>query len=186
MEPSPETLIEIGRLCGAWSYLESLAEETIWGILGADERLGPVITGRLDLRARFDLILQHAPKKHLPADVQDLRNISKLIVDATRDRNIIIHGLITAEMLATEPRSPGSIVAEDLLTPHNLTKIPCWTIFKGADAGKSFPISSKAVKIVGSNIQKIGERLRLFNNQFNYHVSTKPHDTVETNWPVPL
>lgn len=73
MEPSPETFKEIGVLCVAWSSLEKCAEATIWGLLVADEKLGTVITGRLDLRARFELILQHAPKKHSPADVQELR-----------------------------------------------------------------------------------------------------------------
>jgi hypothetical protein len=71
-EPSQQTFQEIGTLCSAWSVLEMYTEKTIWGLLDADEKLGTIITGRLDLRARFELIFQHAPKKHLPADVQEL------------------------------------------------------------------------------------------------------------------
>jgi hypothetical protein len=163
MEPSPETFKEIGALCASWSCLEKYAEATIWGLLEADQRLGTVITRRLDLRARFELILQHAPRKHLPADVQERRNINKLLVIATRDRNIIIHGLINARIVTNAPVVHGATVPGGLEGPHNFSKIPCWTIFKGADAGKSFPISSQAVETqrfnqaIESTIQRLGK-----------------------------
>lgn len=57
MEPSPQTFEEIGRLCVAWSYLEHVTEQTIWGVLELDDKLGPLITTRLDMRGRWDLIL---------------------------------------------------------------------------------------------------------------------------------
>jgi len=184
VEPSPETFKEIGVLCVAWSSLEKCAEATIWGLLVADEKLGTVITGRLDLRARFELILQHAPKKHSPSDVQELRDINKLLVVATRDRNIIIHGLAHAKIQANTPVIRGTVVPGGLDGPHKFSRTPCWTIFKGVDAGKSFPISSIAVEIVRKNIRSIGDRLLSFNNKFNYHDSSLPNDAIEINWPV--
>ena len=33
MEPSSNTFMEVGRLCSAWSYVEWLTEQTVWGIL---------------------------------------------------------------------------------------------------------------------------------------------------------
>jgi hypothetical protein len=70
--------------------------------------------------------------------------------------------------------------------PHNFSKVPCWTIFKGADAGKSFPLSSNAVEIVRNNVQNLGERFLSFNNKFKYHDSSLPNDEIEVNWPVSI
>jgi hypothetical protein len=93
-EASPAIFQEVGRLCSAWSFLEKRTENMLWGILDADERLGPIITWRLDLRGRWQLILKHAHKKHGADQIKELRNMNKDIVVVTRDRNIIVHGLI--------------------------------------------------------------------------------------------
>jgi hypothetical protein len=52
MEPSAETKQEIGQLCMAWSFLEAMSEKTLWGIIDADEKFGPLITWRLDVRSK--------------------------------------------------------------------------------------------------------------------------------------
>jgi hypothetical protein len=89
-------------------------------------------------------------------------------------------------MAVNEQIIRGSIVPGGLIWPHNFIKVPCWTIFKGADARKSFPVSSTAVEIVRKNIHKIGERLLSFNNKFNYHDCSHPSDEIEVNWPAPI
>src|ERR1700730_5237407 len=99
MEPSIETFEEIGRVCAAWDYLESVTEATVWGIIDADERLGPVITARLDLRGRWQMILEHAPKKLDAGKCEVLRKINKDLTPVMRDRNIIVHGLIHASIV---------------------------------------------------------------------------------------
>lgn len=184
-EPTNETLIEIGRLCGAWSFLESVSEQTIWGLIGADLEIGSMITDRLDLRLRWELILKHAAKKHTETDVSELRNINKDITTATRDRNIIIHGIMHAMVIKKPtPLQYGEAVQpEDLL---NVLRVPCWTIFKGVDAGKNFPVSSKAVETVRVNIQKIGKRTVAFNKRHQYFGKIRPEAPVETGWPTPL
>src|SRR5262249_50804280 len=136
MEPTPKTMEEIGRLCGAWSYLEVLTEQTLWGILDADEKLGPVITWRLDMRSRWQLILEHAPKKHDSKDIDELRAINKDLATVTRDRNIIAHGLVHAAMnFPGERPEPG--VVDHLLKDADVMRVPCWTVFRGAEAGKN-------------------------------------------------
>ena len=186
MEPSQETLAEIGALCIAYSYLESRAEATIWGILNTDERIGTILTGRLDLRSRFQLIVDHAEEKHTELQVQELKEINKALVKIIRDRNIIVHGIVHAEVnVQTKPRR-GEIISNDLSLPYPMSRIPCWTIFKGADAGKSFPISRDAVRTVRQNVQNVAERLRIFNSFFQYHDSAKPSGFIETQWPERL
>jgi hypothetical protein len=143
MEPSPETFIEIGMLCAAWSHLEAVSETTAWGVLDADERLGAIITWRLDLRLRWQLILEHAPKKHQQADIDMLRQINKDLVIVTRDRNIVVHGIIHAEIEMTGPKPEyGTRLPHD--DSHKLTRPPCWTIFCGAEAGRIFPDFDKS------------------------------------------
>jgi hypothetical protein len=69
MEPSSETMAEIGRLCVAWAFLEGVTERTIWGILDVDEKIGPVITYRLDMRGRWALLMDWASRRHVGADL---------------------------------------------------------------------------------------------------------------------
>jgi len=178
-EPSNETLMEIGRLCAAWSYLEARSEATLWGIVGADERLGPLITWRLDLPNRWSMILNYAPKKHDVETVEILRLINKDLTPVTRDRNIIVHGLVHA--IAMVPVRPP--YGTPLPPPHEFARIPCWTVFRGAQAGKNFAISSMAVSIVRENIQKIGTRVTSFNVQHGYTKVSQHEGQIENDWP---
>lgn len=183
MEPSNETMIEVGRLCAAWSCLESTTETTIWGILDADEKLGPVITWKLDLRGRWQLILEHASKKHSSNDIDFLKKISKVLTVVTRDRNIIVHGLIHSVATLKEGVDKNkNLDASDLIFSFP----PSWTIFRGSEAGKSFPVSTDATKVVRENIQQIHFALGSFNERHKYQKGTVPKPFAEDNWPIPI
>jgi hypothetical protein len=186
MEPTPETFMEMGQLCSSWSYLEAVTEEVLWGILDADQRLGPLITWRLDMRSRWQLILEHAPKKHGAKEMEELRSINKHLRTVTRDRNIIVHGLVHATLNLREPRPPRGQPAGHLMIPENLMRIPCWTVFRGAEAGKNFPISTKAAKTVKENIGALARRVENFNARHGYPAGTPTNETIEADWPKPL
>lgn len=62
----------------------------------------------------------------------------------------------------------------------------CWRVFIGEAAGKNFPISSSAVKIVIANAEKAMERIRDFNSAHGFREITLPKGSVETDWPKPL
>jgi hypothetical protein len=187
MEPSPQTYEQIGRLSSAWSYLEAVTDQTIWGILHLDDRLGPLITSRLDMRGRWDLILEWAPRKHSAGDVKELRDINIDIRTVNVDRNIIVHGIIHAmvNIPGRKPAPPYTIAGK---TGDNIpfVRAPCWTVSRGAEAGKNFPVSTQAVDIVCQNIQSIGERVQEFNKRFSYYKMVTPMPDVEKNWPKPL
>ncbi len=188
VEPSNETFAEIGELCAAWAYLEAVTEATLWGILDADEKLGPLISARLDLRGRWMMILRHAPKKHTNTEIELLRDTNKDLTPVIRDRNIIVHGLVNAVMAfpAHMPPTLGTdVITKDFADP-TFSRIPCWTIFRGADAGKSFPVSKAAAEIVRNNIVKITTRVENFNEQHSYRKFTLPAKQVETGWPVQI
>src|SRR3954451_7224689 len=88
-EPSLDTFAEVGKLCVAWAYLEARTEATLWGILDVDERLGPLITPRLDLRGRWEMLLGQAPQRHTRDQIEILRRINKDLTPIMRDRNVI-------------------------------------------------------------------------------------------------
>jgi len=184
-EPTDATTIEMGRLCMAWSVLEGRTEATLWGILGADEKLGPIITWRLDLRGRWQLVLEHAPTRHNREEVEELRSINKSLTPVMRDRNIIIHGLVHAIMEILGDRRPasGEVIPGGLAGPHTFARKPCWTVYRGSEAGKNFPISRDAVEIVRENVLKITDRVVAFNNAHNYKTTFRPRDTIEVDWP---
>ena len=62
---------------------------------------------------------------------------------------------------------------------------PAWTIFRGSEAGKNFPISTEAVEIVRTNIQALGKKVSDFNSKQGYS-ETDGSDVVESDWPRPL
>jgi len=175
--------MEIGRLCGAWAALEAVTEQTLWGILDADQRLGPLITGRLDMRARWELILEHAPKKHDAKEIEELRGINKDLTPVTRDRNIIVHGMVHAQIEIANKPEPGTIVD---IQEHQVVRPPCWTVFRGAQAGKNFPISKRAVEIVRENIRSLELRTSEFNKRHRYHLETLPEKDIVAGRPTPL
>jgi hypothetical protein len=185
-EPSLTTRAEIGRLCAAWAYLEALTEATLWGILDADEKLGPIITARLELRGRWDMILRHAPNKHQTDVIEILKDINKDLTPTMRDRNIIIHGLVHAvvEIPYSIPPVPGTAIPCTAIMQFD--RVPCWTVFRGGEAGKNFPISTAAVEVVRANIQELIAKVQQFNDQHSYDKFTRLTDDIESEWPVPL
>jgi hypothetical protein len=185
-EPTPETTLEIGRLCQAWAFLEHVSEAALCGIIGADERLARIFTWRLDLRSKWQLIVEQAPSKHSPQEVADLKGINKQLVIVTRDRNIVVHGVVNATAaIATNLPPPGTIIHE-LGATIPFGRVPCWTLFRGAEAGRNFMISHKAVEIVRANIQNLSKRVLRFNATHNYRSVTKLEDVVQSDWPVPI
>jgi hypothetical protein len=169
-EPSSDTKAEIGSLCGAWAYLEIVTEQAIWGILKLDMKIGPLVTWRLDMKMRWDLILKVADD-HIPAESAFLRKLNKGVVACTRDRNIVVHGVVHALIKDGDPNQPKAF----------------WTVFRGAEAGKKFPISTAAVRIVRENVQYIGHQLAAFNERHKFSPANHPGGGVEqTDWPKPL
>jgi hypothetical protein len=189
MEPLPETFEEIGRLCTSWAYLESVTEQTVWGVLGVDINLGRFITWRLDLRSRWQLILEQAPNKHSAEDVTALRAINKDVSTVARDRNIIVHGSMhTLVDLSTTGNPDYGKDFANLGETFPVARVPCWTVFRGADVGKYFPVSKKAVEIARRNILTTAKHIVQFNKKHRYTSPTivlEPHP-AETEWPKPL
>jgi hypothetical protein len=187
MEPSSETMAEIGRLCGAWAFLEGVTERTVWGILNVDEKIGPVITYRLDMRGRWSLLMDWAPRKHVGADLKELSELNADVATVNTDRNIIVHGIIHASAetnLQVNKLSPNSIVGTENII--RFARAPCWTVTRGPSAGRNFPVSTKAVETVRLNVQKLGERVAKFNAKFGYIKTVTPMPEVEKDWPKPL
>jgi hypothetical protein len=182
IEPLPATMEEIGRLCAAWSMLELRTEQTIWGILEVEDKIGPIITSRLDMRGRWQLILEWAPRKHSLTEVQELRTIDADVATVNVDRNIIVHGLIHASGRQKQPTPTTGIPAEDV----DFSRVPCWTIARGPQAGKNFKVSKTAVEVVRTNIQNIGKRVFKFNERFGYMKTVTPQPDYEFDWPKPI
>jgi hypothetical protein len=169
-EPSEATKAEVGQLCGAWAFLEIVTEQAIWGILRLDRRIGAHVTWRLDMKMRWELLLKVAAE-HLPGEMSFLRKINKDVTTCTRDRNIIVHGVVHALLEGGDQSKPKAF----------------WTVFRGADAGKRFLVSTEAVRIVRENLQKLGVDMQDFNRRHNFPA----HDSLtggsaEQNWPKPL
>jgi hypothetical protein len=181
-EPSAGTMEEMGRLCGAWSFLELQTEMAIWGILGVADKLGPVITSRLDMRGRWQLLLEWAPRKHKPKELEELRLLNSDVTNVNVDRNIIVHGLVHA----VGRRKDGGVIHGVDPKDIEYDREPCWTISRGPQAGKNFPVSKKAVEIVRVNIQTVGHKLRKFNARFGYTHKVTPMPEVEKGWPKPI
>jgi hypothetical protein len=164
VEPTRKTKQEIGSLCQAWAYLEVLTERAIWGMLKLDNTHGPLVIWRMDMKMRWEMLLNKAPQ-HLPDEMEFLRKMSKDVTTCTRDRNIIVHGLIHARVALPETTA-------------------FWSVFRGADAGKKFRVSTHAAQTTRENIQLLGKRMEEFNNRHLYWSLTHGGDGVEQqNWP---
>lgn len=185
-EPSASTFEQVGRLCAAWSYLETVTEQTVWGIIGIDSKVGRFITWRLDLRGRWQLILDEATNKHTADDQKFLRNINKRVGIVTRDRNIIVHGVIRALVPLDPAAKQGEVAAKTGDPSLSFSLVPCWTVFRGAEAGKNFPISNNAVEMVLLNVQKTAKEIVDFNVRHKYSAINFPALTVEASWPKSL
>jgi hypothetical protein len=166
-EPTDATKAEIGSLCGAWAFLEHVTEQAIWGILKLDRQIGAHVTWRLDMKMRWELLLKVAAD-HLPGEIAFLRKTNKRVTTCTRDRNIIVHGVIHGLLEGGDPSKP----------------VAFWTVFRGADAGKRFQVSTEAVSIVRENLRILGMEMLVFNhrNRFPAHDSITG-GTAEDHWP---
>ena len=106
---------------------------------------------------------------------------AKWVTVVARDRNIIVHGLVTAQM------QPGQVVQEwHVSNPPPLKRPPCWTIYMGEDAGRNFPISLSAVETVCANIEKVAQATLSFNVRHGFLQHTVPELEVQADWPKPL
>jgi hypothetical protein len=151
----------------AWAYLEVLCEQTLWGMLKLDKTHGPLVTWRLDMRARWQMILDKSNGLFSSEDEKIIRQINKGVTIAARDRNIIVHGVI------------HSIIAtNDLKRPEAF-----WTVFRGADAGKKFTVATIFVQIVCENIQLLCKRMEKFNKDHSYQSTSLEPRVPEQGWP---
>ena len=168
IEPTIETKMEIGSLCMAWAYLENLSERALWGMLKLDDTHGPLVTWRLDMRARWQMLLEHVAEK-CPNEASFLRKTNKLVATATRDRNIMVHGVVHS-VAKTDDKNPAAF----------------WTVFRGADAGKKFPVSATAAKTTRKNIQFLCRGMEAFNERNKYPANYYKgliSSPLEKNWP---
>jgi hypothetical protein len=185
MEPSLETYQEIGRLCAAWAYLEMRSEQTLWGILSLNPALARAFVWRMPLLQRWQAIVREAKGALSEIEFMVLKEIGRRINLISKDRNIIVHGVVHATVGAREKLPSGSIVGDDE-NPPSFSRIPCWTIFIGDDAGKSFPVSKGAVEIVRTNIQQVAAEVVAFNQGKGFTTGTIVEDVVRVDWPKPL
>lgn len=178
IEPIPNEVFEsIGRLCAAWSYLEFATEKMIWGIVGVDEMAGRNLTWGLDLRQRWQKIMTEAPKKHSDEEFNVISEINQQILLLAKDRNIIVHGLVHASVI-------NPVIKNGVVIGGELDRVPAWSIFRGEDGGKSFPVSLNGVQTVISNIQKTTAQIADFNEHHNYTTKTTPSEELQKNWPA--
>lgn len=186
MEPSLKTYQEVGRLCSAWSYLEMLSERTLWGILDLNAKLAQAFVWRMQLSSKWQMIVREAKKSLPESDALTLKALAKSVNALARDRNIVIHGHVTALAQLPDPLPPPGGIIGPITDPLPFTRQPCWTIYMGEDAGKNFPISCEAVEIIVLNIQKVAEEILTFNMRRNFTEGTKIGSEVEEGWPIPL
>ncbi|WP_411782183.1 hypothetical protein [Bradyrhizobium sp. UFLA01-814] len=157
-------------------------EFTVWGLLGLDERVGPLVTWKLDVNQRWALIMERAPEKHSSTAIERLRRIGRHLSEVTRDRNIIVKGVIRAKAHPPAGLGFGDPVLE-VGKSIPFTRLPCWSIFRGGTAAKNFLVSTDAARTVRENIQRLNEALLRFNADFRYTTATPITDEIEQHWP---
>ena len=182
MQPAAATLEEIGRLCAAWSYLEGRTEQLVWGLLNLKPEAGRKLTWELDMKRRWALVTKHAAKKHSLPDIEMLKQYNKDAATIAQDRNIIVHGLMHAAAISRIPGKTADLSTEEV----EYVRVPCWTVFRGGDAGKNYPVSANAVKLVRENIQRLGKKVTEFNFRFNYLGTSDHNKEIEEGWPAPI
>jgi hypothetical protein len=187
-EPSDLTRKEIGSLCMAWAFLEFHSEATLWGITGITQPIGEIFTWRMPLRDKWNMITKVAKKNLSEDEYKELKEINRYLVQASRDRNIIVHGIVHAVVSSpVENLSYGDAVGPtEEIDPSSFVRIPCWTIFIGEDAGKNFAVSNSAVEMVRVNIQKIAQMVIDFNKKKGFTTTSQILGGVEQTWPTPL
>ena len=163
-------------------------ERTLYGLLDLNQKLARIFIWKTGIRERCTLIRNEASNVLKPDEAKGLDSIVKLILSAGADRNIIVHGLIHAAIpmpVGITDLSKLNIPMEQA-KPEMFVRPPCWTIFMGEGRGKSYPVSTKAVEIVATNIHKIGVSLKAFNDRNGYKQISERNEFIETGWPKPL
>lgn len=167
----------------AWSYLEMQSEMTLWGLLKLDQDLCQTFIWTMGIRQRWQMIVREAKKRLPENDYQILKGINKVLMVVMRDRNIAVHGLVHAQMVLDSIPPKRTVIPDGLSGPHKFHRIPCWTIYIGEDAGKSFEISTESVIIIRENIHKLAEQIWKFNEAKSFTNRTKINDVIEQEWP---
>ncbi len=181
LRPIPAEVYEkIGRLCSGWAYLEFRTEQLIWGITGVDAIAGRDLTWRLSMLQRWELVRARAPDKHDEPDLVILRALGDRIGILAKDRNIVVHGLVHTKV--RDPITDGGKIAIGGI----IEQVPAWTIFRGSDAGKNFPISVDAVQIIYDNILKTSAEVVAFNDRHGYTLAAMPDVAIQEQWPAKL
>jgi hypothetical protein len=181
MDDFPKMFEEIGRLCSSWAYLEFLTERAIWGLLNIDKELGRVVTYSKDMRQLWSLLISEAGYRLGEGDAKLLKDINKRLIIVMKDRNIIVHGRLTAIM----SRKP-EVGVYDVVDVSRENFIATWSVFKGEHAGKRFPASHNAVSIVRNNIMKLCDEMQTFNKTHNFVADNHPSDQLQILWPTAL
>jgi hypothetical protein len=82
----------VGMAVVYWGKLEAVLQDIIWRLLGVDLADGRVITARLDVRPKIEmieaLISRRVIAPHLTAELLDVLD---LVQNRQRDRNFIVH-----------------------------------------------------------------------------------------------
>lgn len=186
-EPSDRTRQEIGSLCFAWAFLELHSEGTLRGITSITPEQARIFSLKMAVQEKWNLICRQGQLVFSPEDQSTVNNIRAAISKAADDRNIIIHGVVHAGIMTDSPDMPyGEAMPASKFRDIPFYRQPCWTIFKGTNAEKNFPISSQAVEIVRSNIQLISAKVLAFNKRKNFTVMPAMSEAIEPDWPKPF
>jgi hypothetical protein len=90
---TPEHFQAIGELTAQWSFLEWQIEAAIWLLLPADESEGRIVTTRMNIRPKTEILALLARLKLPVPDRKGLSALMTKIVTAHDKRNKVIHGL---------------------------------------------------------------------------------------------
>ena len=169
LEPLMATYREVGRLCTAWAFVEMLTEVTLLGVLDLSVELTETLIWPMTLQKRWATITKAARSKLPPEAANAARRLEKMVRQVGRDRNIVVHGLVHAKVF-----SSGDV------------REVCWTIFMGEDAGRNFPVSVSAARIIRLNAQQLGSEIGAFNIRHGFNRRSAQRIEVERDWPKPL
>jgi hypothetical protein len=120
---SGEHLSAIGYLTAASSILETVMDEVIVFLIGTNDRVGDILTSRLNFQARIDLIRTLADERLSDQIAKDLLDhLLERIEGAQKERNEIVHARWR------ETKDPALAVAKKITAKRKLqTTISKWT-----------------------------------------------------------
>jgi len=150
--------------------VELFTEGKMWGLLKLDRALAETFIWRMGLTQRWTMIVTEAKKRLGEDEWKEAKRIRSMVDDVSQDRNVIVHGIIHKTVRTDLTLSP-----------------PVWAIFMGQNAGKSFPVSTDAVRVVIKNAYKLQLTIKDFNtrNGFSGH-SLDNLPSIGEPWPRQL